>query len=54
MNSDLDDGIEKNLDGSLIQKNMHDDVKYEVESNLEDFTFTKLPTVIFFGISKRL
>src|ERR1035437_3866528 len=34
VNSDLDDGIEKNLDAALIQNNMHDDVKYDVKSNV--------------------
>jgi osmotically-inducible protein OsmY len=34
VNADLDDGIEKNLDAALIQNNMHDDVKYEVKSNV--------------------
>ena len=38
MNSDLDDGIEKNLDAALIQNNMHDDVKYEVKSNVVTLT----------------
>jgi hyperosmotically inducible periplasmic protein len=34
VNSDLDDGIAKNLDAALIQNQMHDDVKYEVKSNV--------------------
>ena len=34
VNADLDDGIKKNLDAALIQNNMHDDVKYEVKSNV--------------------
>jgi osmotically-inducible protein OsmY len=34
VNSDLDDGIEKNLDAALIQNNMHDDVKYQVKSSV--------------------
>jgi len=34
VNSDLDDGIEKNLDAALIQNQMHDDVKYQVKSNV--------------------
>jgi hyperosmotically inducible protein len=34
VNADLDDGIEKNLDAALIQNNMHDDVKYDVKSNV--------------------
>ena len=34
VNSDLDDGIEKNLDAALIQNNMRDAVKYEVKSNV--------------------
>jgi hyperosmotically inducible periplasmic protein len=38
VNSDLDDGIEKNLDAALIQNNMHDDVKYEVKSNVVTLT----------------
>ena len=32
VNSDLDEGIEKNLDATLIQNKMHDNVKYEVKS----------------------
>ena len=32
MNSDLDHGIENNLDAALIQNKMHDNVKYEVKS----------------------
>jgi len=32
MNSDLDSGIEKNLDAALIQNKMHDLVKYAVKS----------------------
>jgi len=38
VNSDLDDGIEKNLDAALIQNHMHDDVKYEVKSNVVTLT----------------
>ncbi len=34
VNSDLDDGIEKNLDAALIQNSLHDNVKYEVKSNV--------------------
>ena len=34
VNSDLDDGIEKNLDAALIQNKMHDNVKYEVKSGV--------------------
>jgi hyperosmotically inducible protein len=33
VNSDLDEGIEKNLDAALIQNNMHD-VRYEVKSGV--------------------
>ena len=32
VNSDLDQGIESNLDAALIQNKMHDSVKYEVNS----------------------
>jgi hyperosmotically inducible protein len=32
VNSDLDAGIEKNLDAALIQNKLHDNVKYEVKS----------------------
>src|SRR4051812_2782708 len=32
VNSDLDKGIEKNLDAALIQKNLHDDVRFEVKN----------------------
>ncbi len=34
MNSDLDQGIEKNLDAALIQNKMHQDVKYSVKSGV--------------------
>jgi hyperosmotically inducible protein len=34
VNSDLDKGIEKNLDAALIQNKMHDHVKYEVKSGV--------------------
>src|ERR1700681_1666743 len=34
MNSDLDTGIEKNLDAALIQNKMHDNVKYEVKNGV--------------------
>jgi hyperosmotically inducible periplasmic protein len=34
MNSDLDEGIEKNLDASLIQSRLHEDVKYDVKSGV--------------------
>jgi len=32
VNSDLDKGIEKNLDAALIQKDLHDDVKFDVKN----------------------
>jgi len=38
MNSDLDQGIEKNLDAALIQNKMHDTVKYEVKSAVVTLT----------------
>jgi hyperosmotically inducible periplasmic protein len=34
MNSDLDTGIEKNLDAALIQNGLHKDVKYEVKNSV--------------------
>ena len=34
VNSDLDTGIEKNLDAALIQNTMHDNVKYEVKNGV--------------------
>ena len=34
VNSDLDTGIEKNLDAALIQNKLHDNVKYEVKSGV--------------------
>ncbi len=34
VNSDLDKGIEQNLDAALIQNKMHENVKYEVKSGL--------------------
>lgn len=38
VNSDLDKGIENNLDAALIQNNMHRDVKYEVKSAVVTLT----------------
>src|SRR5271168_626481 len=34
VNSDLDEGIEKNLDAALIQNKLHHDVKFEVKSGV--------------------
>jgi len=34
VNSDLDQGIEKNLDATLIQNNMHDNVTFKVKSGV--------------------
>jgi hyperosmotically inducible periplasmic protein len=34
VNSDLDKGIEQNLDAALIQNKMHEAVKYEVKSGV--------------------
>jgi hyperosmotically inducible periplasmic protein len=34
VNSDLDKGIEQNLDAALIQNKMHDNVKYNVKSGV--------------------
>jgi hyperosmotically inducible protein len=38
VNSDLDTGIEKNLDAVLIQNKMHDNVKYEVKNGVVTLT----------------
>ena len=38
VNSDLDQGIENNLDAALIQNKMHDNVKYEVKSAVVTLT----------------
>ncbi len=38
MNSDLDQGIEKNLDAALIESKMHDNVKYKVKSGVVTLT----------------
>ena len=38
VNSDLDTGIEKNLDAALIQNRMHGNVKYEVKSGVVTLT----------------
>ena len=38
VNSDLDGGIEKNLDAALIQSNLHKSVKYEVKSGVVTLT----------------
>lgn len=38
VNSDVDEGIEKNLDAVLIQSNMHKNVKYEVKSGVVTLT----------------
>ena len=38
VNSDLDKGIEVNLDAALIQNRMHDNVKYDVKSGVVTLT----------------
>jgi hyperosmotically inducible protein len=38
VNSDLDGGIEKNLDAALIQNKMHDNVKYAVKNAVVTLT----------------
>jgi hyperosmotically inducible periplasmic protein len=38
VNSDLDKGIEKNLDAALIRNRMHDTVKYDVKSGVVTLT----------------
>ena len=38
VNSDLDEGIEKNLDAALIQNKLHKNVKYEVKSGVVTLT----------------
>jgi len=38
VNSDLDEGIEKNLDAALIQNRLHKSVKYEVKSGVVTLT----------------
>jgi len=38
VNSDLDAGIEKNLDAALIQNRMHNTVKYDVKSGVVTLT----------------
>jgi hyperosmotically inducible protein len=38
VNSDLDKGIEKNLDAALIQNRMHDNVKYDVKNGVVTLT----------------
>jgi hyperosmotically inducible periplasmic protein len=38
VNSDVDQGIEKNLDAALIQNQMHDNVKYAVKSGVVTLT----------------
>ena len=38
MNSDLDEGIEKNLDAALIRNKLHEDVKYEVKNGVVTLT----------------
>ena len=38
VNSDVDEGIEKNLDAVLIQSNLHKNVKYEVKSGVVTLT----------------
>jgi osmotically-inducible protein OsmY len=38
MNSDLDKGIEQNLDAALIQNKMHESVKYAVKSGVVTLT----------------
>ncbi len=38
VNSDVDDGIKKNLDAALIQANLHKTVKYDVKSGVVTLT----------------
>ena len=38
INSDLDDGIKKNLDAALIQHSLHDDVNYDVKNGVVTLT----------------
>jgi len=38
VNSDLDQGIEKNLDAALIQNKLHKNVKYEVKNGVVTLT----------------
>jgi hyperosmotically inducible protein len=38
VNSDLDEGIKKNLDAALIKSNLHKSVKYEVKSGVVTLT----------------
>ncbi|MGB7624686.1 MAG: BON domain-containing protein [Terriglobia bacterium] len=38
VNSDLDEGIEKNLDAALIQNKLHESVKYEVKRGVVTLT----------------
>jgi osmotically-inducible protein OsmY len=38
VNSDLDKGIEKNLDAALIQANLHEHVKYNVKNHVVTLT----------------
>jgi hyperosmotically inducible protein len=38
MNSDLDIGIEKNLDAALIQNGLHENVKYDVKNGVVTLT----------------
>jgi hyperosmotically inducible protein len=38
INSDLDKGIEKNLDAALIEARLHDDVKYSVKNHVVTLT----------------
>jgi hyperosmotically inducible protein len=38
VNSDLDEGIEKNLDAALIRSNLHKTVKYEVKNGVVTLT----------------
>ena len=38
VNSDLDEGIKKNLDAALIENRMHDDVKYDVKVGVVTLT----------------
>jgi osmotically-inducible protein OsmY len=47
VNSDLDEGIEKNLDAALIQNRLHEAVKYSVKSAVVTLTgeVTAVPNV---------
>jgi hyperosmotically inducible protein len=52
MNSDLDKGIEQNLDAALIQSRLHDNVKFSVKNHVVTLTGEVLSEAMRHGAEK--